>query len=315
MNRYIITLLLSFVMLIAKAEFVMPTKIILTHYKSDKLIYPHKMQPSQTVYSLSKFFKVPIEEIKSLNPNLDFDDLKINQSVNIPIQKSQIIPTRAQFEKKSYVAVFYKVKPKETLYSISTRYFNQDVDNVKKINNLHNNELKVGQELLIGWYEYNQIYRDRVLNPQLVNNTQSTEENADNDSGYIVISDGNEFRPVSRPSYIDEKLSKDPFEAANGIFEGRYDEKPAVYERKITAHWNKNSNAQDELFVLFSDAKPNSYVEIFNPMLNRMVIAKVVGKIPESTYTPDTELIVSPLVAKRLGAIDKKFFVSMKFIR
>lgn len=49
-------------------------------------------------------------------------------------------------------------------------------------------------------------------------------------------------------------------------------------------------------------------------MLDRMVIAKVVGNIPERIHKNNVELIVSPKVAETLGVVDKKFFVKIRYI-
>ena len=49
-------------------------------------------------------------------------------------------------------------------------------------------------------------------------------------------------------------------------------------------------------------------------MLNRKVIAKVVGNLPPKAHKKNVDLIISPKVAETLGAVDKRFYVQVRFI-
>ena len=110
------------------------------------------------------------------------------------------------------------------------------------------------------------------------------------------------------------KLSNDPFENRNSIYEGNYDGKPTIHNAKIRAEWNMSSKDKINLFALHATAKVNSYIEIYNPMLNRKVIAKVVGNLPPKAHKKNVDLIISPKVAETLGAVDKRFYVQVRFI-
>lgn len=66
------------------------------------------------------------------------------------------------------------------------------------------------------------------------------------------------------------------------------------------------------LFALHNTAKMDSQIEIENPVLNRKVYAKVIGRIPP-IYEHDVQIIVSAETARLLGAVDKRFFVSIKY--
>ena len=113
---------------------------------------------------------------------------------------------------------------------------------------------------------------------------------------------------------VEKELSTDPFEARNNIYQGDYEAKPVMHSKKIRAQWNSKSKDKTNLFALHATAKKGSYIEVYNPMLDRMVIAKVVGNIPERIHKNNVELIVSPKVAETLGVVDKKFFVKIRYI-
>jgi LysM repeat protein len=76
--------------------------------------------------------------LKQLN-NLPTNILTIGQQIQIPTSEFIETPT---------TTITYTVIPGDTLYSIA-RTYNTSVNNIKELNNLSNNILTVGQQLLI----------------------------------------------------------------------------------------------------------------------------------------------------------------------
>lgn len=66
------------------------------------------------------------------------------------------------------------------------------------------------------------------------------------------------------------------------------------------------------LFALHNKARIDSYVLITNPILNRTISAKVIGRIPP-VYEKSVEIVVSPEAGNILGAVDHRFFVSLQY--
>ena len=376
------------------ASTLIPESLVLRADDKHGIIYTHELKKNQTIYGLSKFFNTDLQRITEANPGVKLDAIKLNQSVNIPINTKMISSERNLSPSKSYIPVFYTVKAKDNLFRVAKVYFDQSIDNVMNINKLKSMELNVGQKLLVGWYEYNPEYKEKLawtqkgieVNARIADKQNVTTPQIRNDIGnrtivhpkqdrpdvpnseklvfQKIVSDRNEALPpvdgiplkepqkevVSStkepteakkvdpakvvPSELDEVisdevdestedvnideeielvLSADPFENRNGLYVGEYEGKPNIQSEKISAQWNSKSKDKINLFALHTTAKTNSYIEIYNPMLDRMVIAKVVGNIPPKAYK-DVELIVSPKVAETLGARDKKFFVKVRFI-
>lgn len=73
-----------------------------------------------------------------------------------------------------------------------------------------------------------------------------------------------------------------------------------------------NQLSSDRLFALHNTAAMDSQIEIENPILNRKIYAQVIGRIPP-IYEHDVQIIVSPEAARLLGAIDKRFFVRLRY--
>ncbi|MBK6861192.1 MAG: LysM peptidoglycan-binding domain-containing protein [Saprospiraceae bacterium] len=66
------------------------------------------------------------------------------------------------------------------------------------------------------------------------------------------------------------------------------------------------------LFALHNEAKIESMIEIINPIQNRKVLAKVIGRIPP-IYEKDVKVLVSAEVSRQLAVIGKRFFVNIRY--
>ena len=78
--------------------------------------------------------------------------------------------------------------------------------------------------------------------------------------------------------------------------------------------WPKDSKEKGSLYALHRDASIGSIISVNNPMGNRTVYAKVIGRIPEG-YERNIEVILSPEAARKLGARDPRFFVKTKYFK
>ena len=358
----------------------LPQRIILRADEQLGIIYTHQLKKNQTIFGLSKFFNTDLDMISAANPAVDLGTVKLNQRINIPINTAMITSERNLSPTKSYIPVFYTVKAKDNLFRISKVYFHQSIENVMNINNLKTMDLSIGQKILVGWYQYDERYKERLawkekgievaatgqatttFTAQEVRSYQTEDAQKDisnvrnNDAPIFQKKlrslptnhkkDQNEYVDAEKPIasveeskekvYTETKvkeptekllednkeaseettkvLSSDPFENRNNIFQGSYIGKPKIHDAKIRAEWNMSSKDKVNLFALHATAKVNSYIEIYNPMLNRKVIAKVVGNLPPKAHKKNVDLIISPKVAETLGAVDKRFYVQVRFI-
>lgn len=98
-----------------------------------KKYYLHTVEDNQTLYSISKAYRVSVDEILGSNKNLT-NSIKKGQSILIPYKKVEDLPTSS-----------YTVKPGDTKYSLSKKY-NISVADFNKINPklAKTDDLKVG---------------------------------------------------------------------------------------------------------------------------------------------------------------------------
>ena len=95
----------------------------------------YTVQKGDTLYSISRRFNIPVEEIKRLN-NLTSDILSVGQVLNLTTQST---PTQGQY---------YTVEKGDTLYAIS-RKFDIPIEDIIEANNLTTSTLSIGQQLYI----------------------------------------------------------------------------------------------------------------------------------------------------------------------
>lgn len=235
------------------------TEIVVDYFPENDIFYIHTMDKGISVYSLAQIFQVPLEKLMTFNnlhPNLPINTGKI---VNVPLDERKI----TQFPKnnQNYLKLLYKVKKKETLYSLS-RKFKTDVPTLLKLNNKNTNVLNEDEFILIGFFI---IGIDNSMNSQ-----------------------PDTARLLDTPKILKFYLSD------------------------VIGYWDKNST-NTQLFVLHNEAKIGSFMDIYNPMLQRHSKAKVIGRIPEGTYFTDVEIILSPQCAKIMGILDSRFKVNIKY--
>lgn len=112
---------------------ILPGQVLIIPSLATTILYT--VVKGDTLYSISKKYGVSVDEIKSIN-NLNNNSLTIGQSLFIPVNDN--------LDNFNY----YTVLAGDTLYSISNKY-NTTVDSLKKLNNLINNNLSIGQQLKV----------------------------------------------------------------------------------------------------------------------------------------------------------------------
>ncbi|MFD1631770.1 LysM peptidoglycan-binding domain-containing protein [Pseudopedobacter beijingensis] len=282
---------------------------------SGKKIILHKVEPKETYYSLSRRYNVPPKSIMDFNSNvplsigsvvkvptsIDFKERKpIVFNDNPPSSSSTANTGSKTGDKRESTHV---VQAKETLYGIASKY-NMRVDDLKLLNNLTGNNLSVGQTLKV-----------------LINDTVSSKPE--------VITN-NEGKPeVVKPKPVPPPVTTPPASSTNNPSKIRYVDSTDSGENlqipknrygitekneRGVAVWINDENLDNtKSYALHSIAPIGTIIKISNPMTNRSVFAKVVGKYTENETTKDVIIVINKAVADALGALDKRFLVNITY--
>ncbi|MFK7946585.1 MAG: serpin family protein [Saprospiraceae bacterium] len=123
-----------------------PTPIIITQSNDT-----HEVYPGESLFSISRKYKLSVDKLKALNGMSD-NTIKIGQKLVVK-ENTQKSPTSTSTPKPEPKPIFvsqktYKVKKGDTLWKIATQH-QLSVSQLKKMNDLTNNVVNIGQELKV----------------------------------------------------------------------------------------------------------------------------------------------------------------------
>ncbi|WP_162556042.1 LysM peptidoglycan-binding domain-containing protein [Reichenbachiella versicolor] len=128
----------------------------------------HRVEPKETLYSISRRYSVAIDDIYKHNPEIE-EGLQMYTELKIPLKVSK--NKKSAKQQNSNTNQYHIVETGETLYSIS-RKNNLSLDELKLLNNLTNNSIKLGDTLLL------EDKSNKTTNtPELMSNADVTIEN------------------------------------------------------------------------------------------------------------------------------------------
>ncbi|MDD2410035.1 MAG: LysM peptidoglycan-binding domain-containing protein, partial [Bacilli bacterium] len=96
----------------------------------------HVVQPGETLPAIAFKYHMTADQLMEIN-NILSNEIKAGDIL-------YVFPTEIVLEKD----IYYMVKPDDSLYSIAKKY-NITIDELKSLNNLNNENLNVGQILLV----------------------------------------------------------------------------------------------------------------------------------------------------------------------
>lgn len=139
--------------LVAQAREISGIKESVVDFDSFGNLYKiHVVEKGVGLKYIASLYGVSEDEISKLNGFKDGHILLEGDMIKIPIEKNRIISNLNGNEGSSdLIALYYIIKPKETLFRIAKVYFEQDITIFQERNNMTNADLVIGQRVLIGW--------------------------------------------------------------------------------------------------------------------------------------------------------------------
>lgn len=256
----------------------------------------HKVLAKESYYSIARIYQTTPKSIIDFNNNIA---LKIGTILKVPTGKPFVNQAASAAVNKRAVQVVsssqntpspatsqvatatgtpgntfeYKVGPREYLYLIA-RKFNTTAEEIKRLNNLTSNSLKIGQIL-------------------------------------IIKTDGPKPEPEATTEIAIAPADEEPEEKFK-VSTGRLgiSEKS---ERGV-ATWIADENLDGtKMLALHRYAPVGTVMKVTNPMTDKTTFVKIVGRFTENESTKDVIIVLTQATATLLGVRDKRFQVSIDY--
>ncbi len=307
----------------------------------------HQIDEKETLYAISRRYGVPITSILEHNPTAD-GGLAVGQLLKVPYIPKAKSTVVAGGDK------IHKVAAKETLFSIS-RLYDVSVDEIKTWNNLKDNALSLGQELV--------IKKKAAATTTTLPATQSMKgvhTVAAKETLYSIARQYNisvqQLREwnsltadevkigqtlfVTQPMYQKPEIKTQPEvvvkpevkeEPAVTIVKPETKTQPEIKETTIRISENvagtdevkegglaeliEGTDGNRKYLALHRTAKVGTILKVRNELNNREVFVRVAGPLPNIGANSNVILKISKSAYDRLGAIDPRFRVEVTYYK
>ena len=240
----------------------------------------HEVNAKETLFSLSRQYNISIEELKSSN-NLVSNELSIGQILYINPDKLTTEAIEVATPTSSN-KVTHQLEPGETLYSLTKKY-NVSLEQLREWNNFDENNLSIGQILVVGMKEHTTL-------------DEPTESNSDN-----KVDVANDTQTLD----MDSSQTIATVRNVNG-----YEE---IVETGIGEMIPGSTEAR-KYFGLHRTAKVGTMVKVRNEMNNRILYVRIIGRIPNTGDNKKVLIKISKAAYDRLGIIDKRFRAEISYM-
>lgn len=256
------------------------------HVQNGQMVFlKHPLRRGETIKKLSEYYGISVTDILYYNPRIkDIHAIPAGLEVMIPIPRSQFLTADNDMTRTRWrvVPLLHTVRRGETLFRIAKMYYDTPIAVIARRNKLVNNVIVPGQVLHIGWIDVRGIPAKSRRQDQLHGKARAV---------------NNRLR-----EQYDERLVQN---------------KGKVNTEKGIAIWDKNAGKQVEynLTALHPTLPLGTVVRIYAPSFKRVVYAKIIGNIPESSpYLEEgVVLLLTSSTAKALGAVNPRLRVEVTY--
>lgn len=170
-----------------------------------KKFYIHKIEKSQSLFSISKLYNVSLDDIYKYNPELKTNGAKVDQEIKIPFSNNLVIApsgtvsmnssTPAVIDTNKYIT--HKVAKSETVYSITRKYKISEKELATYNPGITPAALKEGQIIIVGEKTKSKSYAKDTKAGSKENKSVSTAK--EDKTNHFNVIDTSLLHPASKP--------------------------------------------------------------------------------------------------------------------
>lgn len=242
----------------------------------------HTVKPSETLYSISRLYEVGVENIKKWN-NLESNAISVGQVLIIRKESPGSATIASEEIDQSGRKIVHIVSSGETLYSIANKY-NVSLNDIRVWNSLDNNNVGIGQELIVG-------FTDEEDDVPIKANNLIGNERKDKTEEPVKAQDIPE-------SNFEEEIDDEGFKK--------------ITERGVASVIG-GSESTKKYLALHRTAPIGTIMQVRNEMNDFTVFVRVIGKLPDTGENERYLIKISKTAYERLRAVDDRFMVEITY--
>ena len=282
----------------------------------------HKVNRGQGIYTIAKMYGVTIAELQQLNPEIK-SGLAPYQLILVPIRKHSAVVTNTTVKKPpvtvenksqpndnqsstnnsqsstSKSPIYHTVTPGETVYRVAVNH-KITVEQLKSWNNLTSNSIEVGQQLIVGYKTGTDDNISDIVIKDTRKDTQTRVSEKVVETGILPEGTKLNTQRTQTESKIDKKKT------------GKGDSKEI--DETVAAAAIDDASLDEKLnLALHRTAPEGTIIKVTNPMNNKVVFVKVIGKLRDAPGEQKIAIKITRNAADRLGIMDKVFRLQLQY--
>ncbi|SHJ26932.1 LysM domain-containing protein [Hymenobacter daecheongensis DSM 21074] len=287
-------------------------------YRNNKVLIKHRVMPGETLYGISRRYKVPVEQIVEVNPKLE-GALGAGQIVLVP--RTRVVISAPSAAKAAPTAAapnpaakglttdargnkVYKVEKGQTLFAIARRFDLTPADIARQNNMAPSAGVRIGQTLII----------------VPAGGASAAPEAAPVATAPVKAAPVP--APTNRPERDDNDRDKEKEPAATASTapapaKEEAPERASEIVRKVTESGLAaviEGGGTDKYLALHKTAPVGTIMQVRNIMNGQSVYVRVIGQLPDTGENSNVLVRISRRAVQKLATPDSRFRVETSYV-
>ncbi|AKD05740.1 peptidoglycan-binding protein [Pontibacter korlensis] len=196
----------------------------------------------------------------------------------------------------------HTVEPKQTLYAVS-RMYNVSVENLKFWNKLHDNNIEIGQQLIVGIGEPTPTKKPVYVPEPDDEMAKASDSNAVASAAPATPVTTTTATPTAS---VNERVEEEEEAPVTGV--------NRMMEAGMAEMIDPKTNDTNKYLALHKTAPVGTIMQVKNAMNGQVVYVRVIGKLPETGANDKVIVRLSKKAYQKLGAVDPRFRVELSYM-
>lgn len=294
----------------------------LTMYSENgKLFLKHTVEAKENWYSIGRLYNISPKEIAPANRLTLNSGLEIGQQLKIPLTKNNFAQQGIAPADEIFVPLYHIVEQKEGLFRIGQHFNKVSATELKKWNNLADENISIGQQLVVGFLKVKKNQSVLALNgirrigepiktaPPTVKTETTTTPVTSQSTTETAKPIATSTEPAQQNAATINTSPTSP--EGSGFFKNLYKQQALSNsafrsEMGSAAVFKSTSGWQDaKYYALMNNISPGTIVRITNPANSKIIFAKVLGELPPGKENDGLLIRISNAAAAELMINEK----------